>query len=321
MSDSVAPFVVVTAEVGAVERVSPSFVRVTFIGDGVDIVGTPGITFDQRIKLIFPGASCDLPDLSGTGDDWYLAWLAVPENRRGSMRTYSIRDLVVEGDRTHIVVDFVLHLADGATGPASSWAAGAAVGDRLLLVGPRRGRVDGGGIEFDHHAHAPVVLVGDETAAPAIARILEDLGPTARGVAFIEVPDPADALSIRVPEGVTVQWLARSGGAPGSALIPRVLEYFGMESAGTPEPTDTDEILWETPGYSGSGEFDAALASDAGRTERRAQARRDTPHTYWIAGESLVVTTLRRYLVRDLAIPRAQVAFMGYWRVGVAMKG
>ena len=40
----------------------------------------------------------------------------------------------------------------------------------------------------------------------------------------------------------------------------------------------------------------------------------------WIAGESKVVTGLRRALVKDLGIDRHQVAFMGYWRVGVAMK-
>ena len=39
----------------------------------------------------------------------------------------------------------------------------------------------------------------------------------------------------------------------------------------------------------------------------------------WIAGESKVVTGLRRVLVRDLGLDRRQVAFMGYWRVGVSM--
>ncbi|MGA8255779.1 MAG: SIP domain-containing protein, partial [Nocardioides sp.] len=39
-----------------------------------------------------------------------------------------------------------------------------------------------------------------------------------------------------------------------------------------------------------------------------------------IAGESQVVTGLRRALVTGLGIDRHQVAFMGYWRVGVAMK-
>ena len=40
----------------------------------------------------------------------------------------------------------------------------------------------------------------------------------------------------------------------------------------------------------------------------------------WIAGESAVVTALRRHLVKELDMDRRQVAFMGYWRRGVAMR-
>ena len=40
----------------------------------------------------------------------------------------------------------------------------------------------------------------------------------------------------------------------------------------------------------------------------------------WIAGESRVVTGLRRHLVKELGFDRRQVAFMGYWRRGVAMR-
>lgn len=40
----------------------------------------------------------------------------------------------------------------------------------------------------------------------------------------------------------------------------------------------------------------------------------------WIAGESKVVTGLRRHLVTELGMDRSQVAFMGYWREGVAMR-
>ena len=50
----------------------------------------------------------------------------------------------------------------------------------------------------------------------------------------------------------------------------------------------------------------------------------ETAHTddlyVWIAGESKVVTGLRRVLVNDLGLDRRQVAFMGYWRVGVSMR-
>jgi NADPH-dependent ferric siderophore reductase len=41
----------------------------------------------------------------------------------------------------------------------------------------------------------------------------------------------------------------------------------------------------------------------------------------WIAGESSMVTKLRRGLVKEVGVDRSQVAFMGYWRRGVAMKG
>ena len=49
-------------------------------------------------------------------------------------------------------------------------------------------------------------------------------------------------------------------------------------------------------------------------------ARERGERYYWIAGESSVVTRLRRHLVRDLGVSRHQVAFMGYWREGVAMR-
>ena len=315
MSDSSAPFTVVEARVASVERVSPSFVRVTFAGDGVDQVGTPGHTFDQRIKLVFPGPECALPDLSGAGQDWYAAWLAVPEAERGSMRTYSIRDLRVDGGRTRLVIDFVLHLAEGASGPASRWAADARVGDAVLLVAPRRGRLDGGGIEFDVAGPGSVLLAGDETAAPAIARVLEDLDPATRGVAFIEVPDDADALPIDAPRGVRVVWLPRQGAAHGGRLIPAVLDHLGLVATPATSTGESDDLVWETPVYSGSGEPVDRESAGAG-VETVPDATR-----YWIAGESRVITTLRRHLVRDLRIPRTQVAFMGYWRIGVAMKG
>ena len=52
-----------------------------------------------------------------------------------------------------------------------------------------------------------VLLAGDETAAPAIARILEDARRELRGVAFIEVPEGGDILPIDAPAGVEVRWL------------------------------------------------------------------------------------------------------------------
>ena len=237
--------------------------------------------------------------------------MAVPEQQRGSMRTYSVRELrVADTGETEVVVDFVLHLQPGLTGPASTWASTAAVGDELLIVGPRRAREDRSGIEWAPGVASDVLLAGDETAAPAIARILEDAPRALQGNAFIEVPSVADILTIQAPPGVSVTWLPRSPGAEhGTALIPAVLTHVG-EAPATVEVRDLEgeEMVWETPVYSGLGE--EISVPDA------------TAETYfWIAGESGVVTTLRRHLVKDRGIDRAQVAFMGYWRRGVAMRG
>ena len=307
-------YILTRAEVRAVDRVSPSFVRVTFGGDELSEFGTPGEVFDSRIKLVFPPASGILPPIDRSSHDWWGSYLAVPEEERGSMRTYSVRELRVTEAGTEVVVDFVLHLEPGLTGPASLWASRAAVGQELFLVGPRRG-VDAdahGGAEYEPGSARSVVLVGDETAAPAIARILEDAPRDLRGVAFIEVPTPADILAIDAPSDVEVHWLPRDAGElHGLTLIPAVLGYLGDADAAEEirvKDIDTEELLWETPDYSGLGEDITVADAPAERY-------------FWIAGESGVVTTLRRHLVKDLGIDRSQVAFMGYWRRGVAMRG
>jgi NADPH-dependent ferric siderophore reductase len=301
------PFVLAVATVASVERVSPSFVRVTFSGADLADFGTPGRVLDQRIKLVFPAPGASVPRLAPS-DNWYSAWLALPDDERGAMRTYSIRELLVTDEGTRLVVDFVLHLAPGSTGPASRWADAAAEGDELLVIGPRRGRKEDGGIEYAPGDARAILLAGDETAAPAIARILEDVDRDTQGVAFIEVPEDADILPIATPPGVEVRWLPRSGSAHGTQLIPAVLNHLGAAAPTVIADVDTDDPLWETPTYSGLGE---AVETGENHADRY----------FWIAGESGVVTTLRRHLVKDLGVDRSQVAFMGYWRHGVAMRG
>ncbi len=74
---------------------------------------------------------------------------------------------------------------------------------------------------------------------------------------------------------------------------------------------EVDPDLWETPAYSSSGEDVEAPVRTIDRFAGLYA---------WIAGESKVVTGLRRHLVNELGIERGQVAFMGYWRRGVAMR-
>lgn len=308
------PMVLATVTVTGVERLSPTFVRIELGGPELADFGVDGPLRDQRIKLVFPNAAGRLPSFVGAGESWYAAWMAIPEEERGHMRTYTVRDVRVVDGEQRVVIDFVLHLEPGATGPASRWAGSAQTGDQVVILGPKRG-LEFGGIEFLPGQATTIVLAGDETAVPAISGILSGLPADAVGAAFLEVPLATDVLDVRGPAGMTVTWLPRNGLNHGARLIPAVLSHLSpadMSVDVTAEPTDVDPNFWETPTYSSSGE---ALDDD------RSSARVLEGHYIWIAGESGMVTALRRELVSGLGVDRRQVAFMGYWRRGVAMKG
>lgn len=299
-----------TAVVETVERLSPTFARITFTGPELDSFGPAGPVRDLRIKLIFPTPEAPHPRVAHSGD-WYTNWRALPDDQRGAMRTYSVRRLSRDDGRVRLVVDFVLHLEPGEGGPAAAWAAAATPRDELTVIGPDLAEPTDAGIEFCPVPGAEVHLYGDETAAPAIARILEDLPAGAAGCATIEVPYPEDITGIAAPAGVEISWLPRSGAAHGDLLAGALARRFpgalGPRRSVDKQTPDAP-LIWETPRYSSSGEAvdPAADGADA---------------YYWIAGESGMVKQLRRFLVAGAGIDRAQISFMGYWRRGVAMKG
>lgn len=304
-------------EVRSVERVSPAFVRLELGGDCLADFGVPGDrVLDQRIKLVFPDARGHVLDPDAVGDDWWGYLQSRPEDERCAVRTYTVRDVRGTGVDTRLVVDVVLHddhSGDGTgLGPGARWAGAAQVGDRVVLLAPRRGHVFGG-IEFDPGDARRLVIVGDETAVPAVHGILRDLPDDAVGAAFLEVPATADILDdVRGPAGVEVVWLPRNGAPRGERVHAAVLDHLGVPAAGPLEVGEVDPDLWETPVYSSSGE---PLASVSTLVED------DLAGIYaWIAGESATVTALRRHLVKERGVDRRHVAFMGYWREGVAMR-
>jgi NADPH-dependent ferric siderophore reductase len=98
---------------------------------------------------------------------------------------------------------------------------------------------------------------------------------------------------------VDVRWSCRDGAAHGSLLEPAVDRAAGQllpepESGGELDNVDVDDrLLWEVPEAPDSGVLYA-----------------------WLAGEAAVIKRLRRLLVSGYGVPRAAVAFMGYWRAG-----
>ncbi len=317
-----APSVVLTeATVHSVVRVSEAFVRIELASPAFTDLGEEG--FDTRFKVVLPGATGELPPIPEVAEEWYEIWMNTPDEVRATMRTYTIRDIVRDGDDVRLVVDFVVHEDPGgerghAQGPACRWALAACPGDVIQVIAPHR-LTEYGGTEFDPIGRRHVLLIGDETAVPAIARILEDLGPGYTGEVFLEVPTGDDILDLTVPNGFSIRWFPRNDDACGRRLVQEVRNHLGLppstEFDALPElPSDLDIDVWETPRYSSAGE-------DVEAQLRTRSVGHDLDDTYaWIAGESWMVKAMRRSLVTELGVDRGQVAFMGYWREGVAMK-
>lgn len=292
------PFLLHRARVARRRRVSAGFVRVTFTGPTLDRFADPG--FDQRIKLILPAADGTLDGMPLT-DDWYAVWRELPEARRPVIRTYTTR--AVRPGLQEVDVDLVVH---EPCGPAGRFAQACSEGDEVVLCGPNADAAPGaGGIDFRLPASARRVLIaGDETALPAIARILQDLPPHVAGSVVIEVPHEDDGSQLPDHPASTVEVLVRGAAPVGTLLAPAVRRaaegMFDRGSAEAPEDVDVDGgILWEVPG-------DGAVPVVNG------------PCYAWLAGEAGVIKALRRMLVAELGVDRRSVAFMGYWRTGRA---
>lgn len=315
--ESSAPTVLIAeARVRNSERLSPAFVRVTLESPAFRDLGIDG--FDTRFKIVFPGATGELPRIPESPESWYADWMAMPEETRSPMRTYTVRDVVEEDGVRALVVDLVVH-EHGLQGPACRWALAAQPGDVVHVIAPHRASQEYGGTEFAPGEHRDLLLVADETARPALTRIIADIAPDFTGHAFVEAPSTEDMLAFDVPGNIEVTWLARDDAEQGRRLVEEVRRFLGLgalDSTALPAelPSDLDVEVWETPRYSSSGE-------DVSAQLQRPTVGSDLSDLYaWIAGESWLVKALRRSLVTELEVDRAQVAFMGYWREGISMK-
>lgn len=133
-------------------------------------------------------------------------FLSEPTGRRVKRR-YTIRRH--RADAGEIDLDVLVH----GHGPGSAWAASAAPGDAVQFQGPR------GKLELRPAAWH--LLVGDESALPAIASIAESLSADESAVALLEIDGASDEL----PVAADVHWVVREGApAGGPDLLAHALE-------------------------------------------------------------------------------------------------
>jgi NADPH-dependent ferric siderophore reductase len=173
-----------TLAVKRAEKIAAHMIRVTFTGD---LAGFTSLGFDDHVKLFFADGANNAdgtPNMLG---------------RDFTPRRYDAAANTLE-------IDFAIHDA----GPATRWAAEAKAGDELTLGGPRGSFIVPDA--YDWH-----LLVGDDTALPAISRRLAELPPKTRIVVVGEVDGPADELAFATETNATVVWAHRNGAAAGAS--------------------------------------------------------------------------------------------------------
>lgn len=210
--------------------------------------------FDDDVRLIFPYPGRDEPVLP-VQEDGNLEW---PRDPRPIFKAYTVRRW--DPPSGELDVDFVKH----GTGVATVWAYRAQPGDRVHVAGPAASQ------ELPRADW--LLVVGDDTAVPAIARLLEELPEGTRAQVFIEIARDEHRQPLTDLAGVTVTWISRYDTAPGDATL-------------------LLDAIRATEWWNGS-----VFA--------------------WVAGESTVVKTIRRYLVEERDVPKDRVDFTGYWRLG-----
>jgi len=236
-----------------VEPLTPHLVRVTF--SGADLAGWPVGDPTGHCKVFLPSAGEPEPVLPEWGPDGPVFPEGAP---RPIVRTYTPRRF--DPDALELDVDFVIH--DG--GPASTWAAQAAVGQRAAVAGTGRGYAIDPSAKVFH-------LAGDETAIPAIGVLLECLDPAVTIAVTIEISAPDAEMPLPGHPGAIIRWLVRQADAePGSELID------AFAAAVLPD----DVRVW------------VAAEATAVRTIRRGLLARGVPvdrlvtRGYWKQGES-----------------------------------
>lgn len=179
-------------EVLRVVDLTPRMRRITL--GGPELAGFVSLGTDDHVKLLFPQNAAEHAALEtlvlGAGKD---------NGPMPAMRDYTPRRYDL--DTLELDIDFVRH----GDGPASTWAEQAKPGQFLHIGGPRGSMIVPD--IFDSY-----LLIGDETALPAIARRLEGLAANRRALVIVEVENGAEQQRLESAAQIDVIWVLREGG-------------------------------------------------------------------------------------------------------------
>jgi len=158
--------------------------------------------FDDSIRLLFCSPGETEPVLPVQQD----AALDLPRDRRLLSRAYTVRRWNPEAGE--LDVDVVKH----GIGIGATWAYRARPGDNIHFYGPSTSRALPSDVEW-------LLVAGDDTAIPAIARLLDELPSDARAQVFVEVAEDAHRLELRALPHVEVTWLVRGDAEAGTTTL------------------------------------------------------------------------------------------------------
>ncbi|OHV28576.1 MULTISPECIES: siderophore-interacting protein [Pseudofrankia] len=211
--------------VESVVALSPGFARVTVSGDGLD--GYREVLPADAFKAMLPPdglSSVGEPEWDVNGFPRWPSMSSPPVPRAFTVRRF-------DPAARRIEFDAMLH----AGGVVRRWLDRARPGATFGLIGMRRDFYPGDGVT--RH-----LIAADSSALPAVAAIVESLGPHVEATVYLAVDDEADAALVPARDDVRVEIVP--GGSP----------------AGTGSPLERAVRAGERPG----GRVQAWLAAEAG---------------------------------------------------------
>jgi NADPH-dependent ferric siderophore reductase len=205
--------------VGA-EDITPHMRRVRFSCADV----APFIGGDMHVRILVPPKGRP-PVWPGYRGDGRIAW---PDGKDALLvRAYTIR--AVDVDRREVWIDFFQHPAPGVHTPGADFARDAKAGDVVALLGPGSGSLP---------TAESILMIGDESALPAIARIAAEVPAGTDMRAIIEVLDAQEEQPLPSAGRLEVRWLHRRtypAGATGT---------LAKEARKAIEATDAKTFVW-----------------------------------------------------------------------------